>query len=292
MLRSPIVEAEANEVGHEDEVEWRALANAGATWSTGVENKSNPGGTSLHGRRRVSSGLGADAGLGGSGAGGVPATGMPRGHVETYQSPTQTVTDAVFARYSSCLGDGVEVCECTSSVRGSCTTFTCAEQSSPRRSLWPNAPEAGEVREALLSAGVVTVAGGAGSALELAPNGAYQYHADEDRRRWEPGDVIAISASGADIPASTGQVTLPASITVTEPDLSAMPLTLRIDQAFNVRWQGAGSRRRRGTVRARFVPDSYSYTNDDSLHGAHRCGAARGASRARLQSIPALKAWG
>jgi hypothetical protein len=74
----------------------------------------------------------------------------------------------------------------------------------------------------LVSAGTITINYGSNQSLMLLPDGQNMYSDIAQQFRYAAGDVLAVSATGATVPAFTNSITFPAAVTVTSPTLLAV----------------------------------------------------------------------
>jgi hypothetical protein len=166
-------------------------------------------------------------------------------------SSPEVWTRAWFAWASPCrtFWPTLYSCSCTDSEAAGCTTRTCSAR-------WPGASwyaflgydpgdglqtsAAGPITTQLLNAGAMQTHNGSSVFTHASP---YDAH-DPLSAPWQPGDVIGISADGADAPPFSVEVPFPPSVTFLQPDLSTGKITFD-SNTLDVKWtaaaQGAGS---------------------------------------------------
>jgi hypothetical protein len=100
---------------------------------------------------------------------------------------------------------------------------------------------------ASVSAGTIALVGDQRSALlvpeakPLAKGGSsVGYALSPDSMHFAPGDALTITASGDTVPAFSAEITVPNSITLTQPDLFSSSLTVVRSKDFPVAWTGGG----------------------------------------------------
>jgi hypothetical protein len=88
-----------------------------------------------------------------------------------------------------------------------------------------------------VSAGAITISGGAGQPISLVPDASNRYSPFSMPAELFPaGQTINLAASGATAPAYTASVTMPGQVTITSPAKPAGSLAVTRSQDFTITW--------------------------------------------------------
>lgn len=179
-------------------------------------------------------------GMAGSGSGGA----QKRGNIMV-EPPRQRGTflaAGIAAAFAEELVPGSPDCQTTvheiAAEVGSCTVKQWTTPTTGRYTFPVSAPA---------SAGTITLVGDQKSALlvpevkPLAKGGSsVRYALSPDSMHFAPGDALTITASGDTVPPFSAEITVPNSITLTQPNLTSSSLTVVQSKDFAVAWTGGG----------------------------------------------------
>lgn len=137
---------------------------------------------------------------------------------------------------------------CTASTQGDCKVTVCvtnaaSDAGTSDAGADDGGPDAGVTGPTFDSAGDVTFTGGQlAAALKLTPGSNNTYPpATGTTAAFTGGDVVAVSAAGATVPAFSDSLNAPGNITVTAPTFNGFSTAINKAQNLSVTWSGGGA---------------------------------------------------